>query len=327
MYQEHIDIVKCGKEAIQSWRDAHPHVLFDLVESQLARLEVQGANLWGADLRYGDYSCSNFRGCDLRYAHMSHADLSSADLAFANLTHTDLSHANLDYADLTGATLIDANLNCVSLVGANVSETILDRTTIPNVDFGNVRGLSTVKHDGPSSIGIDTLARTLRSSGGYFTRDQELFFIKASAPSIVLEYLPGMLHENPIQFYSCFISYSTDDERFADQLNNDLGEAGIKTWKWNLDAVGGRDLRQNIDVAIRNYDKLILVCSVNSLTSGPVEREIERALQKEDQLKAANAERAKEALKEGREAPYVDTDVLVPLRVDSSIFNWSCDLI
>lgn len=139
---------------------------------------------------------------------------------------------------------------------------------------------------------------------------------------MLLEYLPSIMESDPIQFYSCFISYSTADEQFATRLNEDLNEAGVHTWKWDLDAIAGRDLRANIDGAIRHYDKIILVCSADSLNSGPVDREIERALQKEDRLKAAHADRDKEAMQKGEPPPFKDTDVLVPIRIDDTIFNW-----
>jgi hypothetical protein len=69
-----------------------------------------------------------------------------------------------------------------------------------------------------------------------------VFFEEAGVPATLLEYLPGILETNPLQFYACFISYSTRDEDFAEQLNQDLNQAGIKTWKWDRDAVRGRDL-------------------------------------------------------------------------------------
>jgi hypothetical protein len=101
---------------------------------------------------------------------------------------------------------------------------------------------------------------------------------------------------------------------------------GIKTWKWDRDAVRGRDLAQNIDMAIRSHDKTILVCSVNSLTSPQVEREIQQALDKEVQIKTANAERRKEALARGEKPPTVDADVLIPIRLDDTIFQWDSHL-
>ena len=84
------------------------------------------------------------------------------------------------------------------------------------------------------------------------------------------EALLGLMETNPIQFYKCFISYSTQDAAFADALNLDLNETGISTWKWDRDAVRGRDLWQNIDRAIRSHDKTILICSANSLDSAQV---------------------------------------------------------
>lgn len=105
-----------------------------------------------------------------------------------------------------------------------------------------------------------------------------------------------------------------------------MNQAGIKTWKWDRDAVRGRDLGENIDLAIRNHDKTILVCSVNSLTSPQVEREIQQAMDKEAQIKTANAERRREALARRERPPTVDADVLIPIRLDDTIFSWDSHL-
>jgi hypothetical protein len=39
-------------------------------------------------------------------------------------------------------------------------------------------------------------------------------------PDNVIDYLPSLLNE-AIQFYSCFISYSSQDEAFAERLHSD----------------------------------------------------------------------------------------------------------
>jgi hypothetical protein len=246
------------------------------------------------------------------------ANLSGADLRIANLMGAILRVANLMGANLSGADLSGADLT-----GAKFNKARMGVTFFGVVDLSQARGLEAVVHDFPSSIGVDTLALTLRGSGGQFTVGQLKFFQEAGVPPTLLEYLPSLLETYPLQFYTCFVSYSGRDDAFATQLNQNLNEAGVKTWKWDLDAVPGRDLRENVDRAIRNYDKMILVCSINSVTSGPVEREIERALQNEEQLMAAKGERAREALAAGREPPYVDTDVLVPVRLDDTIFQWT----
>ena len=62
---------------------------------------------------------------------------------------------------------------------------------------------------------------------------------------------------------------------------------------------------RSIDEAVRVYDKLIVVCSEQSLNSPAVIREIERALQKEDDL-----------ARQGREG-----EVMFPIRLDDYIFS------
>ena len=116
------------------------------------------------------------------------------------------------------------------------------------------------------------------------------------------------------------------DEAFAERLNQDLNQAGIQTWKWDRDAVPGRDLHQSIDRAIRQYEKTILICSVNSLASPQVEPEIVAALDKEKRIKANNEERRREAKAAGEPPPHVDADVLIPIRLDDTIFEWDSHL-
>lgn len=80
----------------------------------------------------------------------------------------------------------------------------------------------------------------------------------------------------------------------------------MRCWRWREDAPMGKTLRKSIDQAVRTYDKLIVILSEDSLKSRPVVEEIERALNKEDQLFA-----------EGK-----DDEVLFPIRVDDAIFSW-----
>lgn len=97
------------------------------------------------------------------------------------------------------------------------------------------------------------------------------------------------------QYHSCFISHSSKDTRFCDRLNADLKINGVRTWYFPEDARWGGSLWEEIDCGLNACDKLIVVCSRHSLTSGPVLREIERSLQREDdELRATG--RAKHVL-------------------------------
>jgi hypothetical protein len=58
---------------------------------------------------------------------------------------------------------------------------------------------------------------------------------------------------------------------------------GIRCWLFAEDATWGERVWSEIDKSIRVHDKVVVICSKNSLRSEPVLREIERALQREDQ--------------------------------------------
>ncbi len=50
------------------------------------------------------------------------------------------------------------------------------------------------------------------------------------------------------------------------------------------------------------------------------------ALDKEKRIKANNLDRRREALAAGEQPPQVDADVLIPIRLDDTIFNWDSHL-
>jgi hypothetical protein len=76
---------------------------------------------------------------------------------------------------------------------------------------------------------------------------------------------------------SCFISYSTADKAFAQQLADQLRQAGISVWFAPDDVRGGAKLYDQIQQAIRGQDRLILVLSEHSMTSTWVATEIRLA--------------------------------------------------
>jgi len=85
----------------------------------------------------------------------------------------------------------------------------------------------------------------------------------------------------PIEFYSCFISYSSKDEDFAQRLYADLQAKNVRCWFAPEDLKIGERFRPRIDEAIRVHDKLLLVLSESSVRSAWVEKEVETAFEKE----------------------------------------------
>ena len=85
-------------------------------------------------------------------------------------------------------------------------------------------------------------------------------------PESLLTFLPSLLNQ-PIQFYSCFISYSTKDQEFADRLYADLQNKGVRCWFAPEDLKIGDHFRNRIDQSIRLHDKLLIILSENSIQS------------------------------------------------------------
>jgi len=143
-----------------------------------------------------------------------------------------------------------------------------------------VKGLETVIHEGPSTIGTDTL---LRPEGDIL----EKFLREAGQSDTFITYVRS-LTQNPIEYYTCFISYSSKDQEFAERLYTDLRGKDIRCWFAPEDLKIGDEFRNRIDESIRLYDKLLVILSQHSIDSSWVEYEVKKALKKEqDQGKPA----------------------------------------
>jgi uncharacterized protein YjbI with pentapeptide repeats len=259
----------------------------NLIGASLSGAYLNRAHLRGASLRDTHLSGINLSGADLSLAKLTKADLSSADLSKANLSKADLSKTNLIQARLSGALLRDANLcearlsaadlSSADLSGADLHKASVGRTLFGNVDFRHVRGLQAVTHHGPSTIGIDTI---YRSQG----QIPENFLRKAGVPETFLTNMRALVKSmSPIDYYTCFISYSSKDQAFTDRLYADLRRNGVRCWFALEDMKIGDEIRTRIDESIRVHDKLLLVLSEHSISSIWVKDEVEAAFEKEAQ--------------------------------------------
>jgi len=337
-----VALVKRGEAAIKEWRREHPRERLNLSGADLSWADLSRASLSRADLSDSDVHDADLReacldgailiranllganlfaasvrgadlvAADLRRANLSEANLSGANVAGANLLAASLRRSNVSGANLSGAGLTAAVLYAVVLDAADFSQAECGRTTFADCDLSSARGLEAAHHVLPSNIGVDTLVRTLQGAGGHFSPSQRTFFEEAGVPKPLLDYLPSVLESHPIQFFSCFISYGTPDEAFADRLYQDVKARGVSCWKYDEDALVGHGVAANIDQAIVLHDKVVVVCSESSLQRPWVLREIERALQREDNLIR------RQAAAPGLE---IDTGVLVPVRLDDYVLT------
>lgn len=153
-------------------------------------------------------------------------------------------------------------------------------------------------HQGPSTIDVDTLFK----SGG---KIPEVFLRGIGLREGFITYLPSLIAQ-PIEFYSCFISYSHADKSFARRLHDTLQGRGIRCWLDEHDLLPGDKIYTEVDRGIRLWDKVLLCCSKDALTSWWVDNEIKIAFDKEQHLWR---ERKKEVL------------ALIPLNLDDYLFS------
>jgi TIR domain/Pentapeptide repeats (8 copies) len=264
--REHLRILQSGDLNWNAWRVAHAGVRPDLSGVDLSNVEVGAAmfhntNLDRTILSRKNFFNESFEGASLHSAHLHFADLRRTQLRNVDLTNSNLILANLSEADLTNA----------NLTGALIGWTIFG-----NNDLSTVQGLEAVLHIGPSIIGVDTIYKSNGQIAVAFLRE-------SGVPESFIEFARDLVAaEHPIRFWSCFMSHSSRNAEFCDRLHADLVANQVRVWYFPRDARWGESVWAEIDRSIQVNDKLLLVCSNESLSSEPVMREIERCLARED---------------------------------------------
>jgi hypothetical protein len=292
--QSHVARLRKSVNAWNNWRMENRKIHPDLIGASLEGSNLEGAdlrisnlsgarlteaNLTGADLTEAELIGANLEGAILLRANLIKtclrlANLSNADLRHASLLNTDLSDADLSRTKLVDASLIGTNLARANLDEADLTDAGISQIIFSDNDLSTTKGLETVRHGWASTLGVDTI---FQSAGKI-----PLSFLRGAGVSeIFIEYLPSLVATGAIQFYSCFISYSTKDQEFADRLHADLQNKGVRCWFAPHDVQGGKKLHEQIDEQIRLHEKLLLILSPNSMNSKWVETEIRNARNRE----------------------------------------------
>ena len=260
----------------------------DLREANMSRAIAPGANLRGADLRNANLTGANFDRATLSEANLSGADLTNINLDRANLDRANLTGANLTGASFNGTNLSRTNLSSCNLNGADFYEAILNDVVTGEADFRNciigytvfqncaldaAVGLDEVRHDAPSTIGLDTL---LRSRGAL----PQSFILGSGVPVAVVG-LQDSVADAPVTTLEVHISCAESDIPFARQLEANLRAQGVRSWVF-AEGFRGNPLvdrratsgEEEIERWVRHYDRLVVVCSAAGFDSETVRNDI-----------------------------------------------------
>lgn len=314
---EHLAILKQGVEVWNEWREENPKIGPDLsgadlkntiqISANFSSVNLAEANLTSAILTDTDFAWANLYRANLFDAKLYNAEMYEAQLVEVNISGANLFGANLagtglEHANLSGTDLSVVDLTGAYLTDADLSNARLSDTTFLNVDLSKTRGLDTVVHGLPSTIGIDTI---YKSKG----KIPESFLRGCGVPEDLIKFIPSITNQ-PFDYYSCFISYSSKDKVFARKLHADSETAGIRVWFAREDMKIGDRIRDRLDQSIRLYDKLLLILTEDSIESDWVEKEVETAFEKE------------------RRNP--GKTVLFPIRLDDAVMDtdkaWAADI-
>ncbi|MFL6314146.1 MAG: toll/interleukin-1 receptor domain-containing protein [Terriglobales bacterium] len=320
---EHVKILRQGADVWNEW--THTRLSKWALDSDRDTLDkgpeladLSHAQLIGLDLTHAELSTAFLDGADLTGARLSYANLGRTSIPILSpkiwddiykvvKNRNDIKDLRcvvggtiLRNAILRGAILHDTDMHRASVYNADFTEAKFSGTRFIDIDLTHVKGLDQCTHQGPSIVDYRTLLQSRRTPTS--------FWKGCGISDALINYLPSVQDE-PLQFYSCFISYSSNDQEFAERLHADLQSKGVRCWFAPEDLKIGDRLRPSFDEAIRVHDKLMVLLSENSVSSPWVEKEVETAFEKERREKRT---------------------VLFPIRLDDAVMKtdqaWAADI-
>lgn len=176
-----------------------------------------------------------------------------------------------DDADLSMSVLVGIHFWLASFSRANFEGADIAETSFLECEgLGSATGLDRLTRFASAGIdrqtlleGIVGLPDTFLFSAGYTQRE--------------IAELRGLVQKDS-GLLSCFVSHAEDDLTFATRLTLDLRRKNVNCWHYKDRLRGGAGWRAQIARAIKEHDRLLLICSRRSIYRTNVVHEIILAL-------------------------------------------------
>lgn len=164
--QRHLEILRQGAEVWNHWRlennkawPCRENFYSEVAPIDLAGADLREANLRGAALDVADLRGADLTGAELNHAKIRWANLDKAVVAHANLYGATLNQSTLKAANLASTSLQRAELLGVDLTGANLADALFMwadlRGAITNRAILTRANFQEAKLAGASMLGVD----------------------------------------------------------------------------------------------------------------------------------------------------------------------------
>ena len=236
----------------------------DLSHAVLGPAVFVGSDFWLATMRHAD-----FLNCNASDAYFGQADLREASLYGGHFRRAWFLVTFLNDCTLVGADFEEARVHCFNLID---SETLAKNAVLLQQTLGKRKSLEAVL--------APAIAEALALLERQFEHLRRFLLASGCNPEEVTA-MTAAADQKRADYPRVFISYSSADEAFAAQLYETLTEFGVDAWFAPESMRGGRKIHEQLEAAIAERDKIILVLSDDSIKSRWVASEVQWAAGRE----------------------------------------------